>query len=87
MELVTNLTDSDQWRARAACAGDQAAAFYPPLSTEKRVVKTAREERAKAICAGCTVRSICLEQAVESGERYGIWGGMTDTERSRLRAS
>lgn len=64
-----------------------AVAFYPPLRPEKRSVKAAREERAKAVCAACPVRLQCLEQAVESGERFGIWGGLTDTERSGLRAS
>jgi WhiB family redox-sensing transcriptional regulator len=87
MRLVTDRFDPATWREQAACVGDMATAFYPPLRPEKRSVKTAREERAKAVCAACPVRLQCLDQAVESGERYGIWGGLTDTERSHLRAS
>ena len=87
MRLVTDRFDPAAWRDQAACVGDMATAFYPPLGPEKRSVKTAREERAKAVCAACPVRPQCLDQAIESGERYGIWGGMTDSERSRLRAS
>lgn len=64
-----------------------AAAFYPPLRSEKRSVKISREQQAKAVCASCTVRAQCLDQALERGERYGIWGGLTDLERRHLRAS
>lgn len=87
MRLVAERFDPAAWREHAACLGDMAAAFYPPLRREKRSAKTTREERAKAVCAACPVRTDCLEQALLSGERYGIWGGLTDTERSRLLAS
>ncbi len=87
MRLVTHSDDPTAWRDKAACLGEMAAAFYPPLHAEKRATRAAREHRAKAICAACPVRQQCLEQALERGERYGIWGGLTDTERSRLRAS
>lgn len=75
--------DPHAWRRDAACQGEMGEAFYPPLRPEKRSAKTAREARAKAVCAGCPVREECLEQAIATGERYGIWGGMTDLERSR----
>jgi WhiB family redox-sensing transcriptional regulator len=31
--------------------------------------------RAKAICANCFVRELCLSRALERGEPYGVWGG------------
>ena len=40
--------------------------------------------RAKQVCAGCDVRAECLQQAVRTGERYGVWGGLTDLERRHL---
>lgn len=91
MELVTTRlgTYGDtarSWRDMAACSGDMGALFYPPVRPERRSVKAAREERAKQVCATCPVRTDCLEQALASGERYGIWGGLTDTERRPLRA-
>jgi WhiB family redox-sensing transcriptional regulator len=46
----------------------------------------ARERRAKQVCASCGVQAACLEQALDNGERYGIWGGLTDLERKHLRA-
>lgn len=31
--------------------------------------------RAKAICARCDVRTLCLQQALEHAEPIGVWGG------------
>lgn len=69
------------WQASAACAGDMGSAFYPPVRGERKAVRVSREQRAKAVCATCPVRSACLEHALTAGERYGIWDGMTDKER------
>lgn len=85
--LVERSDDPGVWRSHAACAGKVGVSFYPPMRPEKRSAKAAREERAKAVCASCPVRETCLDEAVGHGERFGIWGGLTDTERNRLRAS
>ena len=39
---------------------------------------------AKAICARCTVQPACLLDALNNGERWGIWGGLTPEERHKL---
>lgn len=39
---------------------------------------------AKDICAGCPVRELCLEAALDRNEKYGVWGGTTYDERRRL---
>ena len=59
-------------------------AFYPPLKTERRAVKASREQRAKAICSECPVRTDCLDHALTVNERYGIWGGLNEIERRHL---
>lgn len=69
------------WQEHAACAGDMGTAFYPPVRLERKAVRVSRENRAKAVCATCPVRSDCLDHAMKHDERYGIWGGMTDRER------
>ncbi|MFP3913394.1 MAG: WhiB family transcriptional regulator [Actinomycetota bacterium] len=43
-----------------------------------------RQEEAKEICRRCAVRWQCLAYALETNQRYGVWGGMTPEERSSL---
>jgi WhiB family redox-sensing transcriptional regulator len=74
-----------QWQNAAICRGDVGRDFYPPFGGERKRDRIAREHRAKVICASCPVRRQCLEHAVASGERYGVWGGLTFDERVTLR--
>jgi WhiB family transcriptional regulator, redox-sensing transcriptional regulator len=76
--------DRAGWHAQAACLGEVNNIFYPPMRGEPRRAKRSREARAKAVCALCPVRSECLDHAIESDERFGIWGGLTDRERRSL---
>jgi WhiB family transcriptional regulator, redox-sensing transcriptional regulator len=73
-----------EWQQRAACRGDNASVFYPPLRFEPKHEQRRREQAAKAICRACPVREQCLDHALRFDERHGIWGGMTDTERRQL---
>ena len=45
----------------------------------------ASTREAKEVCRGCVVREDCLEYALANGEKFGIWGGMSERERRRLR--
>lgn len=72
------------WQQAAACRGPEAAWFYPPLHHERKAVKASREQRAKAVCAGCDVRAECLDHALDTQERFGVWGGTTESERAVL---
>ena len=76
------------WQQTGACrtAGTQSD-FYPPMHTERKQERLARERRAKSVCAACPVQMQCLEYAIEADERYGIWGGLNQDERRLLRAS
>jgi WhiB family redox-sensing transcriptional regulator len=64
---------------RAACRrpGVDPDAFYPDKGGSTRA--------AKAVCAGCPVTADCLEYALTAGERWGVWGGLSERERRRLR--
>lgn len=57
--------------------------FYHPEGA-RGTQKKLRERAAKAICAQCPVRPSCAAAALESGEKYGIWGGLTEEERERI---
>lgn len=65
------------WMSRAACRGLPPAIFYPEWGEEGT--------EARAICAACPVRIDCLDHAITTGERFGIWGGLNDKRRRRLR--
>lgn len=66
-----------QWEDRAACKGQPQWVFFPEPGC-------GTGEVAKLICAMCSVRSECLQSAIENREESGIWGGLNTKERHRF---
>lgn len=56
--------------------------FY---GTEEKPLTRIEKMKAKGICQQCLVRDHCLQQALDNGERHGIWGGLDERERQKLR--
>lgn len=81
---VSALRSDDEWQDKAACRGPQAVVFFPPSHVERKEERAEREDRAKAICAGCGVLGPCLAYAVRIREPHGIWGGRNEVERKLL---
>ena len=81
LQLVPVLDAADDsqlsWQERALCAQTDPAAFFPEKGGSTR--------EAKKVCTGCEVRAECLEYALAHDERFGIWGGLSERERRRLR--
>ena len=75
------------WQPVALCRGNHSHLFFPPSTTERKDERERREARAKSICTICPVKAPCYEYALEIKEPYGIWGGMTESERRVLLAS
>jgi WhiB family redox-sensing transcriptional regulator len=71
-----------EWRAASACLTADPDLFFPIAAG---TADASQVSRARRICAGCTVRQQCLDFAVRSGEKDGIWGGTTPEERVRDR--
>jgi WhiB family transcriptional regulator, redox-sensing transcriptional regulator len=69
--------EEPDWQERALCAQTDPEAFFPEKGGSTR--------EAKRICSGCEVRAECLEYALANDERFGIWGGLSERERRRLR--
>jgi WhiB family redox-sensing transcriptional regulator len=67
----------ESWRRAALCAETDPEAFFPEKGGSTR--------EAKRVCAGCPVRMQCLEYALGNDERFGIWGGLSERERRRIR--
>lgn len=74
---------SEDLRMEGKCAYTDPEAFFP-LAAEGTPVGDAERAYAKSVCAGCPVRSACLEWALDTGQDYGVWGGMTEGERRTL---
>ena len=67
------------WTLEAACRGLDPNIFYPE--------RGASLEPAKKICASCPVRIECAQYAIDNGDKYGIWGGLSEKRRRRVRMS
>lgn len=65
------------WQRLANCLGLDPDVFFPERGASTR--------EAKEVCRGCVVRSECLDFAVDNGERFGIWGGLSERERRKVR--
>jgi WhiB family transcriptional regulator, redox-sensing transcriptional regulator len=65
------------WQTQANCLGVDPDLFFPERGASTR--------EAKAVCRGCVVREDCLEYALVNGEKFGIWGGLSERERRRIR--
>src|ERR1017187_2768785 len=75
--LLGEGTQPQTWQARANCMGVDPELFFPERGSSTR--------EAKEVCRGCVVREDCLECAIAKGEKFGIWGGMSERERRRVR--
>lgn len=76
-ELLNSHDDDRSWQDQANCLGIDPDLFFPE--------RGASVKEAKEACRGCVVRLDCLEFALVNGEKFGIWGGLSERERRRLR--
>jgi WhiB family redox-sensing transcriptional regulator len=75
---------ASQWRFQARCADYDPDLFFPVGSGGPAIRQALR---AKAICAQCPVRLECLDWAIDTGQPHGVWGGLDEHERERLRSA
>jgi len=79
MEYLYELLErpTPPWQRNANCMGVDPDLFFPERGASTR--------EAKEVCRGCVVREDCLEYALANGEKFGIWGGLSERERRRIR--
>lgn len=75
--LADLLGNVPEWQARALCAQTDPEAFFPEKGGSTR--------DAKRICGRCDVKSECLQFALMNDERFGIWGGLSERERRKIK--
>lgn len=71
------LFERKSWQDLANCKGVDPDLFFPERGASTR--------ESKGVCKGCTVRDDCLEYALDTGQKFGIWGGLSERERRRIR--
>ena len=69
--------DGTDWQDAGLCAQTDPEMFFPE--------KGGSTKDAKRVCRACDVRAECLEYALATDQRFGIWGGLSKRERRRLR--
>ena len=69
--------EDQEWHSRALCAQTDPEAFFPEKGGSTR--------EAKRVCMSCEVRAECLDYALAKDERFGIWGGLSERERRRVK--
>ena len=77
-DVTSEIATGDRtWQDYANCLGVDPDLFFPE--------RGASTKEAKEVCRGCVVREDCLEYALSNSEKFGIWGGMSERERRRIR--
>jgi WhiB family redox-sensing transcriptional regulator len=76
VELLVLDLDERPWAAYAACRDADPEQFFSSAEADMAA--------AVKICLGCAVREECLDWALDTRVRYGIWGGTTERERRRM---
>jgi WhiB family transcriptional regulator, redox-sensing transcriptional regulator len=75
--LSDQLQPQEAWLAEAACREADPDTFFPE--------KGASANPALKLCSSCLVKAECLTYALETDQRFGVWGGTTETDRRRHR--
>ncbi|MFD3955527.1 MULTISPECIES: WhiB family transcriptional regulator [Streptomyces] len=77
--MLINMVTEDalDWQESALCAQTGPEFFFPAPGSSTR--------EAKQLCGACEGRVACLEYALANDERFGVWGGLSEKERERLR--
>lgn len=65
------------WMLRGRCLSAFPDAWFPDNGVVAPEIKR--------VCGGCPVRVDCLEYALVHDERFGIWGGLSERQRKRMR--
>lgn len=76
-DAYVDVAPEREWQDFSNCLGVDPDLFFPERGASTR--------EAKEVCRGCVVREECLEYALANSEKFGIWGGMSERERRKIR--
>jgi hypothetical protein len=80
LEVTARLDAEEPWQRDALCnePAYRDTEFFPERGVSSRATK--------AVCGRCLVRDECLDYALRAGVKHGIWGGLSERERRRVRS-
>ena len=70
------------WSNRASCLDTDPELFFP---IGESALAQLQIQEAQAVCTACPVRAPCLAFALQANVPYGVWGGASPQDRSRMR--
>jgi WhiB family redox-sensing transcriptional regulator len=81
--LPLPLMEMYEWQYQGLCMNMDSEVFFSP-EAERGAKRINREEAAKALCRKCPVIERCREHALLAQEPYGVWGGLSESERAEM---
>jgi len=75
-----------EWQYEGACRSADGTLFFHPEG-EHGPARRRRDAAAKSICATCPVLEQCRTQSLTVREPYGVWGGLSEKERTAIIAN
>ena len=72
-----------EWQFEGACRDADETLFFHPEG-ERGPARARREAQAKAVCFQCPALAACRQHALKVHEPYGIWGGLSESERAQM---
>ncbi len=81
--LPMPILESYEWQYQGACCDLDPDLFFSP-EAERGLRRERREQQAKQVCAGCPVIEQCRQHALSAREPYGVWGGLSESERELI---
>ena len=76
-----------EWQLLGRCRDRSGTQFFHPDDDLGRISRRLREAAAKRVCAACPVRAECATHALTVGEEYGVWGGLSESDRLLLQSA
>lgn len=77
--LLSSIANDEPWMEQAICPQTDPELFFPE--------KGSSTKEAKRVCLDCPVREACLSYAMRTDQRFGVFGGLSERERRRLKAT
>jgi WhiB family redox-sensing transcriptional regulator len=81
--LPVPVTEVWEWQMRGSCRGMDSGYFFHP-ENERGPARANREAKAKEVCQRCPVMDECRRHALAAHEPYGVWGGLSESERDEI---